>query len=63
MGPRSSSPGLWFTKRATRNGCALESGTPGSGANRNTASPFTRSFNSSTIVALSFGTLTVTGSS
>jgi len=49
-------------KRATRNGCELESVTPGSGANRYTASPGTRWLMSSTMVALESGTVTRTGS-
>ena len=62
IGPRSSRPALALVKRATRNGCELESGTPPSGANKYTASPGTRWLMSSTIVALASGTVTRTGS-
>jgi hypothetical protein len=63
MGPRSRSPFVSFVKRTTRNGCALDSGTPPSGANRKSDSPGTGFESKSTMVALLFGTSTGNGRS
>ena len=63
MGPRSRSPPLLLVKRATRNGCACESGTPPSGAKRKIDSPGTRLERSMTIVALLSGTVIGVGRS
>ena len=62
-GPRSIRPPVLLTKRATRNGWRIESGTPPSGAKSAITSPGMRWSVSMTIVVLLSGTVTAAGRS